>query len=301
MTQEEILEKLVKDIQLRGLSIHTEHGYSAKAKQFMRHYGKPAIELGEQEIREYLHYLANGKKLTPGSVNNVNSCLRFLFEVTLEQNLNYKRIPRLKDRILLPNVMTAEEIKRFFDAIDNLKHKAIFMTIYGSGLRLGEIRRLKISDVDSKYMRLFISQGKGKKDRYAVLSQTSLDAMREYWKKYRPRHPDGYLFLNREGTACMTDRAIQDAFMKYKEKAGIAHRATVHTLRHSYATHLLEAGTNIFFIRQLLGHSTLSTTTRYLHVAQTDVLKTPSPLDTMSAAPLKKKRGRPRMQVTANA
>ena len=299
MTQDQILEKLVVDIQLRGLSHDTQREYCYKAKTFMQHFGKPATELGEQDIRDYLYYLTTVKKLSPSSVNTINSGLRFLYEVTLEQNLNYKRIPRLKEKILLPNIMTMEEIKRFIDVIDNLKHKAIFMTVYGSGLRLGEIRRLKSSDVDSKAMRLFISQGKGKKDRYAVLSQASLDALREYWKKYKPRHPDGYLFLNREGTAYMTDRAIQDAFMKYHKKAGIAHHATVHTLRHSYATHLLEAGTSIFFIRQLLGHSTLSTTTRYLHVAQTDVLKTPSPLDAMNA-PSKKKCGRPRKQVTAN-
>jgi len=300
MTRDQILEKLAVDIQLRGLSHDTQRDYTYKAKAFMQYYGKPATELGEQDIRDYLYYLTTEKKLSPSSVNAINSCLRFLFEVTLEQNLNYKRIPRLKERILLPNIMTTEEIKRFFDAIDNLKHKAIFTIIYGSGLRLGEVRRLKISDVDSKAMRLFISQGKGKKDRYAVLSQTSLDALREYWKKYKPRHPDGYLFLNREGTACITERAIHDAFAKYHRKSGIAHRATVHTLRHSYATHLLEAGTSIFFIRQLLGHSTLSTTTRYLHVAQTDVLKTPSPLDSMNNALPKKKLGRPRKQVTAN-
>lgn len=300
MTQEDILEKLIKDMQLRGMSDDTKQSYCSRAKQFMQHYGNPATELGEQDIREFLYYLFNERKLSPGSVNTVNSALRFLYEITLEQDINYKRIPRLRDPVHLTLYMTVEEIKRFFDSIDNLKHRAIFMTIYGSGLRLCEAGRLKIGDVDSKRMRLLILQSKGKKDRYAVLSKACLDVLREYWKQYKPRHPEGYLFLNREGTAHITGRGIQDAFAKYREKSGISPHATVHTLRHSYATHLLEAGTSLLYIQQLLGHSALWSTMRYLHVAQTDVLKTPSPLDTMNAPP-KKKRGRPRKQVTANA
>lgn len=300
MTQEEILEKLIKDMQLRGMSNDTKQSYCSRAKQFMQHYGKSAAELSVQDIREFLYYLSNERKLSPGSVNTVNSALRFLFEITLEQDINYKRIPRLRDPVHLTLYMTTEEIKRFFDSIDNLKHRAIFMTIYGSGLRLCEAGRLKIRDVDSKRMRLLILQSKGKKDRYAVLSQTSLEVLREYWKQYKPRHPEGYLFLNREGTAHITGRGIEDAFVKYREKSGISHHATVHTLRHSYATHLLEAGTSLLYIQQLLGHSALWSTMRYLHVAQTDVLKTPSPLDSMNTPP-KKKHGRPRKQGTANA
>ena len=300
MTQEQILQKLIIDMQLRGMSNDTKKSYYSRAKQFMQHYGKSATELGEQDIREFLYYLSNERKLSPGTVNTVNSALRFLYEITLEQDINYKRIPRLREPVHLIGYMVAEEIKRFFDSIDNLKHRAIFMTIYGSGLRLSEAGRLKIGDVDSKRMRLLIYQSKGKKDRYAVLSQTNLDTLREYWKQYKPRHPDGYLFLNREGTAHITGRGIEDAFAKYREKSGISPRATVHTLRHSYATHLLEAGTSLLYIQQLLGHSALWSTMRYLHVAQTDVLKTPSPLDTMNATP-NKKRGRPRKQVTANA
>lgn len=296
MTQEQVLEKLIKDMQLRGMSDDTKQSYCSRAKQFMQHYGKSAVELDVQDIREFLFFLSNEKKLSPGSVNTVNSALRFLFEITLEQDINYKRIPRLRDPVHLTRYMTIEEIQRFFNSIDNLKHRAIFMTIYGSGLRLCEAGRLKIGDVDSKRMRLLILQSKGKKDRYAVLSQACLDVLREYWKQYKPRHPEGYLFLNRQGTAHITGRGIEDAFAKYREKSGISPHATVHTLRHSYATHLLEAGTSLLYIQQLLGHSALWSTMRYLHVAQTDVLQTPSPLDTMNTKPEK-----PRQQVSANA
>jgi site-specific recombinase XerD len=252
--------------------------------------------MGEAEFRDFLRYLQEERKLSPASINTYNSGLRFLYEVTLEQNFNYKRIPRAKEPILLPNIMTVTEVQKLFEVIDDLRYKAIFLTVYGSGLRLREVRHLRISDVDSEQMRLFIYQSKGKKDRFAVLSQTSLTALREYWKAYRPNHPEGYLFLNRTGSDCISDRAIQDAFAKYRDCAKLNCRATVHTLRHSYATHLLESGVSIFYIRQLLGHKTIGSTTRYLHVATTDILKTKSPLDTLV---VKKKRGRSR-KVAAN-
>jgi integrase/recombinase XerD len=296
MTKEEILDKLVQDIRLRGLSEDTVAEYHTKARVFMDHFDKPADQMGEAEFREFLQYLQDERKLSPASINTYNSGLRFLYEVTLEQNLNYKRIPRVKEPILLPNIMTVKEIEKFFGVIDDLRYKAIFLTVYGSGLRLREVRHLRVSDVDSEQMRLFIYQSKGKKDRFSVLSQTSLTVLREYWKAYRPNHPEGYLFLNRAGTECISNRAIQDAFKKYRDRALLTCQATVHTLRHSYATHLLESGVSIFYIRQLLGHATIWTTTRYLHVASTDIMKTKSPLDTMTE---KKKRGRPR-KVVAN-
>lgn len=234
MTKEEILKKLVLDIRLRGLSEDTVNEYHTKAKVFMEHFCKPADEMGEKEFRVFLQYLADERKLSPASINTYNSGLRFLYEITLEQNLNYKRLPRAKEPILLPNVMTTKEVQQFLSTIDDLRYKAIFLTVYGSGLRLREVRRLKVSDVDSVQMRLFIRQSKGKRDRFAVLSETSLTTLREYWKEYKPKHPEGYLFLNRDGSDCISSRAIQDAFAKYLKLAKIKNHATVHTLRHPY-------------------------------------------------------------------
>lgn len=278
MDQQQILQKLKRDIQLRGLSKDTEKDYSAIIERYQKYFQKPASELGEQEIRKYLLYLAVDKKLSPSTVNSCNSAIRFLYDITLEQNVNYKRIPRLKEPIVLPTVLTKDEVQAILDATDNLKHKCILMTIYGSGLRLSEASNLKISDIDSKNMRILVEQGKGKKDRYVLLSQSNLDLLREYWKQYKPKH---WLFEGMEKGSHMTKRGIQDVFKRYLQKSGITKKATVHTLRHSFATHLLENGTSIFYIRQLLGHSTIWTTTRYLHVATTDVLKTISPLDTL--------------------
>jgi len=278
MDQHQIIEKLKLDLQLRGYSKGTEKDYSQRMSLFQEYFKRPASELGEQEIREYLHYLRNDRNLSPSTVNSCNSALRFLFEITLEKSLIYRRIPRLKDPILLPTVLTKDEIEAIFSSANNLKHKCILMTIYGSGLRLSEAASLKISDIDSKNMRIFIEQGKGKKDRYVLLSQVNLEILREYWKQYKPKF---WLFEGYEKNSRISTRAIQDAFKKHLKKASINKKASVHTLRHSFATHLLENGTSIFYISKLLGHSTLWTTMRYLHVATTDILKTMSPLDTL--------------------
>lgn len=290
MNQQQIIEKLARDIELRGLSKSTEKEYCQRVKLFQEHFKKPATEIIEQEIREYLHYLRNDRKLSVSAVNMCNCALRFLYDVTLEQNLNYKRVPRLKQPYLLPNILTKDEIQAIFNAADNLKHKCILMTIYGSGLRLSEITSLKISDIDSKNMRIFIEQGKGRKDRYALLSQSNLEILREYWKQYKTKY---WLFEGMEKGSHITKRAVQDMFKKYLKKSGISKKASVHTLRHSFATHLLENGTSLFYIRDLLGHATIRTTTVYLHVATTDILKTTSPLDTLEKeVKSKRERGR---------
>ncbi|WMJ23183.1 tyrosine-type recombinase/integrase [Paludicola sp. MB14-C6] len=252
MTQEEILEKLTMDIRLRGLSEDTVKEYCTRSGVFMRHFGKPADEMGEKEIRIFLEYLTNKGDLMPASINGYNSALRFLFEVTLEQNLNYKRLPRKKDPIKVPTAFTRDEIVAFLSVIDNIKYKAIFSLTYGSGLRLSEVRKLRIKDIDSENMRLFVYQGKGQRDRWVPMAKASLEVLRRYFKEYQPSHPDGWLFLNnnlRKKVAdnYISERAVQDAFKKYHKKAKIKTYGTIHTLRHSYATHLMEDGVNVFF------------------------------------------------------
>lgn len=289
MTQEEILEKLTMDIRLRGLSKDTVKEYVTRSAVFMRHFGKSADEMGEKEVRIFLEYLTNKGDLMPATINNYNSALRFLFEVTLEQTLCYRRIPRKKDPIKVPATFTRLEILQLLGTMaEDLRYKAIFSLTYGSGLRLSEVMKLRIKDVDSEQMRLFVYQGKGQRDRWVPLAKTSLADLRSYFKAYRPNHPEGWLFLN-EGTRKkvadnhISDRAIQDAFKRFHAKSGIKTYGTTHTLRHSYATHLLEDGVNVFFIQKILGHATLWTTMRYLRIAMTDVMKTESPLDKLQS------------------
>lgn len=273
-----IIKKLQLDLQLRGLSPVTQREYSLKVEAFQNFFKKPATELGEKEIRIFLHHLINEKKLNPCTINTYNSALRFLYGVTLEKDLNYKRIPRLKEPRILPDILTMEEIQSLFNATSNLKHKCILMTVYGSGLRLSEVAKLKVMDIDSKNMRILIRQGKGGKDRYAILSQANLEILREYWKKCRPSH---WLFEGREKDSHISKRAIQDMFSAARERANIKKDVSIHTLRHCFATHLLEADTNIFHIKQLMGHSNIRTTARYLHLANIEIMNTKSPLDSL--------------------
>lgn len=287
MTKEQVLEKLKFDVELRGLSKNTQDEYYTKAKVFQDYFDKPATELGERDIREFLHYLTTVRKLTSGSVNSYNSGLRFLYGVTLNVNLNYKQIRRHRKKREFPEILSRVKIQSLFNACDNLRDKSILMTTYGSGLRLNEVARLKVSDIDSKKMQLLIRSGKGSKDRYALLSQGSLEILRDYWTVYRPKE---WLFYSRVNTGThITPKAVQNIFHKYIDKAKISKKVTIHSLRHSFATHLLESGTSIFHIKQLLGHSDISTTCFYLHLLKIESLDVKSPLD--SLAKLEKTNG----------
>jgi integrase/recombinase XerD len=188
MKTEEILARMEEDIQLHGLSKGTSVNYLYRAKKYLEYARKPVEEIDEQDIRRYLLYLINETKLSSSSVNNSNAAIRFLFAVTLNRNLNYRQIPRLKRNKRLPNVLTKEEIEKIIGACFNIKTKSIFMTIYSSGIRIHELATLKISDIDSKAMRIFVDSGKGGKDRYTLLSQVCLETLREYWKEYKPKY-----------------------------------------------------------------------------------------------------------------
>lgn len=287
MTNEEIIEKAREEIRLRGLSPDTEKEYLNDTRTLARYYNdRPLEDLREPELRAFLlHLIEKGRKA--GTVNRYNSSFRFVFGAVLERNLNYQMIPRRRIHRELPHIMSRNEIVKFLSCIDNLRDRAIFETIYGAGLRLSEAAHLRVQDIDSEGMRLFVYQGKCGKDRYTLLSQRNLDVLREYWKEYRPNHPEGYLFYTKKGKDySITDRAIQDAFYKYRKCAGLSNAFTVHTLRHCFATHLLESGVEVCRIKQLLGHTHIQSTTFYLHLLNFDgTIK--SPLDT-----LPKKRGR---------
>jgi site-specific recombinase XerD len=282
MTNDEIIFKLEEDIRLRGFTPATVSNLLTTAKVFIRHYdGSPIVDLNEHDIRDFLKYLIDDKKLTAATVNNYNGVIRFIYEVTLERRLNLKLIPRLKIVRSLPDLLTVEDIQALFNACgNNLRDRAILMTIYGGGLRLSELCHLKTSDIYSSTMRILIRQGKGRKDRFTILSKSNLDILTRYWHTYKPNHPENYLFLSRLGNP-ICPRAVQKLFEKYLKKAGIKKHATVHTLRHDFATHLLQAGTDIFRIKNLLGHTNLKSTSFYLHLLEfeEDLI---SPLDLLN-------------------
>jgi integrase/recombinase XerD len=272
----ELRQKMKMDMELKGYSSRTINNYTRIVSNFAKYYNKSPELLKEKEIREYLHYCIMERKLSEGTVNYINAGLKFFYTKTLNRYWNMDKITRIKEPRRLPSVLSPEEVKSIFDVTENLKHKAILMTIYSAGLRVSEVCNLKITDIDSKNMQILIREGKGKKDRYSLLSKANLEILREYWKKY---HPTEYLFSGRYRTDAITPRSVQRVMEKSVIKAKITKNATVHTLRHSFATHLLDAGTDICYIQRLLGHTRITTTTIYLHLRRMDLLNIKSPLD----------------------
>jgi site-specific recombinase XerD len=189
--------------------------------------------------------------------------------VTLNRTINYLQLPRFKKHKTLPEILTREEIRRLIHNCTNVKHKSFFLLAYGGGLRVSEITSLRIRDIDSKTMRIFIRGGKGHKDRYTILSNECLCALREYWSVYRPKHPEGWLFLDTRKKRRMTTSGVRYAFNTRVSRLDTQKDVSIHSLRHAFATHLLEDGATIFQIKELLGHASLSSTAVYLHLANT--------------------------------
>ena len=269
-------EQMQRDLQLRGLSVRTQEAYLTQVRDFARYFKKSPDQLGESEIKEYLHYLLREKKASDATVRQCYGALKFLYQTTLQRGWVMEKIPYLKTRTKLPVVLDRKEIDALFTVTHNLKHLAILMLIYSAGLRVGEAANLRISDIDSKRMTIRVQQGKGGKDRYSILSHVALETLRLYWRKYRPSE---WLFPGYGKNNPISSRSIQRIFEAAKDRAGITKPASTHTLRHSFATHLLEAGINLHHIQLLLGHKSPQTTTVYLHVSRMDLAQIASPLD----------------------
>ena len=280
MTNNQLIIKLKKDMQMRNFSKYTYDSYLGKAKDIMKYFGTKALEdITTEELREYLlKYLKEERKLGDRSINYYNSVIRFIYEVTLDKVLNKKQLPMRKRKKTVYKVLTKKELSTFFNCVDNFKYKTIFMLAYGSGLRIGEIVNLRVEDIDSKNMRIFVREGKGNKERYTILSKQSLEMLRTYWGKYRPNKRRGRIFLGETGQA-ITVGVIREHFRKYRRKAKINEKVTLHTLRHNFATNLIENGATLIQVKELMGHSNIRSTMEYVHVANID-LNLESPLDT---------------------
>ena len=272
-------EQMKGDLELRGLSCRTQEIYLGQVRDFSRHFNRSPLHLGEREIKEYLLYLIREKRASYSWVNQCYCALKFLYETTLHRKWIMERVPCTKRERDLPVVLDREEVEALFSVTRNVKHRAILMLIYSSGLRVSEAAHLKISDIDSKRMVLRIRRSKGKKDRYSILSTVALEALREYWQEYRPKE---WLFPSRFPGKPLTERSIQRVFKKARTLAGITKPASINTLRHTFATHLLEAGTDLHHIQLLLGHKSPKTTTIYLHVSRNELCRIVSPLDFLS-------------------
>lgn len=269
-------DQMEMDMKLRRFSPKTISCYLACMKNVAVHFGRSPAELGDEEIRSYLHHLMEERKASQALISQSYSALKFFFEKTLLKEWNVSRIPRSRQRKKLPGVLSKQEVESIFSATRNLKHRAILMTVYSGGLRVREVSRLKVSDIDSGRMMIRVNEGKGLKDRYTLLGERNLEILRLYWSVYRPSE---WLFPGRNPEEPISTSAIQRVFKASVHKAGIKKPATVHTLRHSFATHLLESGTDLYYIQRLLGHTTPSTTAIYLHITGRDLGKVRSPID----------------------
>lgn len=269
-------KKMELEMELKNLSPKTRASYLACVREYACYFGRSPEEMGSKEIREYLHYLIGEKRVSQSKINQTYSGLKFLYQVTLQRDWEMSKIPRMKQRKRIPLVLSKEEIESIITVTRNLKHRAILMTIYSAGLRVSEAAKLKVIDIDSKRMMIRVRQGKGNKDRYTLLARRTLKILREYWRIYHPRE---WLFEGSRPDKPISSRTIQKVMERSVQKAGIVKPATVHTLRHSFATHLLEAGVDLYHIKQLLGHRSARTTTVYLHVSKKEIARVVSPLD----------------------
>lgn len=271
-------DQMLMEMELRNYSPKTIRAYIGHMISYVKLHGKSPADLSDEEIRQYLYYLLKERQTSWSNINIAYSGLRFFYTQVLHRSWNVDHIPRPKGEKRLPNVLSYSEIDRLFEATRNLKQRTIFKTAYASGLRVGEVAGLKISDIDSDRMTIRINQGKGKKDRYTILAKSLLPDLRLYYQAFRPRI---WLFPGSKKDKPINVNTIQKAFKTSLQIAGIQKPVSMHSLRHSFATHFLENGGNLIKLKELLGHRNLRTTMMYVHLQHKDLIKAISPFDHM--------------------
>ncbi|HEY5609640.1 MAG TPA: site-specific integrase [Thermoanaerobaculia bacterium] len=270
-------QRMLDDMRIRNLSESTQRCYLRQVRAFAEHFGKSPEELGPEEIRAFQIHLVDQEYSWTVVIQTV-CALRFLYQKTLRRAWPVDFIPTPKTPQRLPVILSQEEISTFFECAENIVCRAAMMTAYATGVRVDEVRHLRIRDIDSQRMMIRVEQGKGQKDRYVTLSPRLLEILREYWRAVRP--PE-FLFPSLNPKVPIGDGTLRRACRRARELAGIPKHATFHALRHSFATHLLEAGTNIRVIQALLGHRSLQTTARYTQVSSEAIRSASSPLDAL--------------------
>jgi site-specific recombinase XerD len=274
----ELRQRMMDAMVLRGFALRTRETYLACVAGLAKHYRCSPERLNAEQIQAYLLYLITQRKLAYASVNQAACACRFLFGNVLQQRKIWFEIPMAKVPKRLPVVLPRADITRLFAACGNLRTRTVLMTTYAAGLRVSEVCALQVADIESApdRMCLKVRQGKGGQDRYTLLSPKLLETLRRYWQSTRPRH---WLFPDKSGDGPMRDQTAQRMYWAARDAAGLRDAAGIHTLRHSFATHLLEAGVDLHTIQRLLGHGHISTTMRYLHLARSRLTGTTSPLE----------------------
>ncbi|MEW6375931.1 MAG: site-specific tyrosine recombinase/integron integrase [Thermodesulfobacteriota bacterium] len=270
-------EDLRRELVSRKYSYKTIKGYLYYNKDFINHVRKNPSEIKDEDIKDYLVYLSETKEAATSTLNQAINALKFYYGTMLKEKFVYEVKRPRKDK-KLPTVLSKEEVTKILSSVDNVKHKALLMVVYSAGLRVGEVVRLKTEDIDSNRKLIHIKGAKGRKDRYTLLSEKALEILKQYLRKYRP---EKWLFGGAKEGRYLSARTADKIFKNACEKAGIKKDVSLHVLRHSFATHLLEGGTDLRYIQELLGHSHSKTTEIYTHVSTKSLGKIMSPLDTL--------------------
>lgn len=269
-------KKMINAMKLRGLSVRTQESYVSAVAAMAKFYNESPDAIGKEKVQDYLLYISEERKLSWSSCNIACAALRFFYVQVMEWEDAGLWIPPRKRESKLPEILSREEVGRIVCAPANPKHRALLMTTYGAGLRANEVVNLCVEDIGSDRMVIRVRAGKGKKDRYTILSERLLGELREYWKRERP---PVYLFPGSDPEKPMERSTVQTIYRKAKRRAGIRKRGGIHSLRHAFATHLLESGVDLRTIGVMLGHSSIRSTMRYLRVSSKHMSSVKSPLD----------------------
>lgn len=296
-------DRMEGDLKLKGLSGTTREAYLRCAAAFVRHCGKSPSDMGRDEVRGYLLYLIEVRQLSPSTHNVYAASLKFLYAYTLGRPEEVAWIQPMKLRPRQPAILSVEEIERLLTELRSLKYQALVLAMYGSGLRISEACNLDIKDIDSQRMVIHVRRGKGDRDRVTVLSRRLLELLRAYWKRKRPSGPK--LFPGRRPDTALTRNSVSRAIREAGKRAGLKKSMSPHALRHAFATHLLEAGTDVRTLQALLGHASIRSTVRYTRVSPLMVRRTKSPADRLrktvptATANARKKPKKPRKPAVA--
>ena len=272
----ELRQRMIRDMELRRFSPHTQKGYVNAVRGLAKFYHRSPDTLSREEVQDYLLYLERDRKVAWGSTKVAVCAFRFFFGVTVQNPEMRLAIPARKTQRRLPEVLSREEVMRIINGVSNLKHRVLLMTTYSGGLRVSEVVSLKLSDLDFSRMTIRVELGKGAKDRYTLLSRRLVKELEEYIKHRRITH---WLFPSYKEGVHVNVTAAQQVYAKARMKAQVSHGSGIHTLRHCFATHLLEDGVDIATIQKLMGHRQISTTARYLHLTAEGFHRVDSPLD----------------------
>ncbi len=279
----ELRSRMIRDLEINGLSKPTQKAYIRHIKDLAKYHRKSPDELSLEDLYQFQFYIKTEKNYSSSYYNQAVAAMKFLYGFTLKKEWNINHIPYRKRSKKLPLVISKEEVFQLLQVIDGKRDKTIVCLLYSAGLRVSELVNLKVSDIDSKRMVINIHQGKGRKDRTVMLAKNLIEILKQYWLESKPKT---YLFPGKIPGNPLTREAINNLLKKYSAKAGITKNISPHTLRHCFATHMLEDGANIRIIQLLLGHKNIKTTTIYTHIAKNYISETPSPLDTLLSSKL---------------